>query len=191
MLALGTEALGDNSLSVFKYFTFQSNLFMGFVSIIYAYYQFLVIKGKRDKIPHVLTVFNHVGVTAVTLTFLIVIAFLGPLYSYALMYTNANLFFHLLVPLTAMINFVVFTGNEKRHFLHTLYTIIPCVLYGIVYFTVVVATNGYGDLKIDFYGFGKDGPLIGAVNFLIVISISYAIGVGLYFLNKIVCKKHK
>ena len=191
MLTLSTKALGDNTLSVFKYFTFQSNIYMGFVSIIYAYYQFLIIKKKRDKIPHVLTVFNHVGVTAVTLTFLVVIIFLGPLYGYHLMYNNANLFYHLLVPLAAMINFIVFISNEKRHFLHTLFTIIPCALYGIVYFSVVVATNGYGDLKIDFYGFGKDGPLIGAVNFLLIISISYAIGVGLYFLNIIVCKKHK
>lgn len=191
MLTLSTKALGDNTLSVFKYFTFQSNIYMGFVSIIYAYYQFLIIKKKRDKIPHVLTVFNHVGVTAVTLTFLVVIIFLGPLYGYPLMYSNANLFYHLLVPLAAMINFIVFTSNEKRHFLHTLFTIIPCALYGIVYFSVVVATNGYGDLKIDFYGFGKDGPLMGVVNFILIISISFAIGVGLYFLNKIVCKKHK
>ena len=96
MMTIGSGALAENSLSVFKYFTFQSNIFIGMVSIVYAYYQFLIIKQKKDKIPHVLAVFNHVGVTAVTLTFIIVIAFLAPGYGFDKMYNNANLFFHLL-----------------------------------------------------------------------------------------------
>ena len=164
---------------------------MGTVSIVYAYYQFLVIKKKKDKIPHVLAIFNHVGVTAVALTFIIVIAFLAPGYGFDKMYNNANLFFHLLVPVVAMVNYAIFTKVEPYHFLHTLFVAIPPLAYGIVYFIVVASLNGYGDLKIDFYGFGKDGPIIGAVNFVIVVSIAYLIGLGLYFLNKIVFKKRK
>ena len=189
MMTIGSGALADNSLSVFKYFTFQSNIFVGMVSIVYAYYQFLIIRQKKEKIPHVLAVFNHVGVTAVALTFIIVIAFLAPGYGFDKMYNNANLFFHLLVPLVAMVNYIVFTKNEPYHLVQTLFTAIPSLAYGIIYFIVVASLNGYGDLKIDFYGFGKDGPLMGAVNFLIVVSIAYLIGLGLYMLNKILFKK--
>ena len=78
MMTIGSGALAENSLSVFKYFTFQSNIFMGIVAFIYGYYQLLMLLNKKDKIPHVLLVFNHVGVTAVGLTFLIVILFLAP-----------------------------------------------------------------------------------------------------------------
>ena len=191
MMTVGSGALATNSLSVFKYFTFQSNIYMGIVALIYAYYQFLIVKKKKEKIPHVLAIFNRVGVTAVTLTFLVVIAFLAPGYGYDKMYNNANLFFHLLVPVLAIINFVVFTKNEKCHFAHTLYPIIPCVLYGIVYLIVVVSLNAYGDLKIDFYNFGKDGPLMGVLNFLIIISFSYIIGVVLYLSSLFVFKKSK
>ena len=191
MMTVGSGALATNSLSVFKYFTFQSNIYMGIVALIYAYYQFLIIKKKKEKISHVLAIFNRVGVTAVTLTFLVVIAFLAPGYGYDKMYNNANLFFHLLVPVLAIINFVVFTKNEKCHFAHTLYPIIPCVLYGIVYLIVVVSLNAYGDLKIDFYNFGKDGPLMGVLNFLIIISFSYIIGVVLYLSSLFVFKKSK
>ena len=95
------------------------------------------------------------------------------------------------MPVVAIINYIVFTKNEPYHLVQTLFAAIPCLAYGIVYFIVVASLNGYGNLKIDFYGFGKDGPLMGAVNFVIVISISYVIGLGLYFLNRIVFKKCK
>ena len=78
MITIGSKALGETNITVFKYFTFQSNIFMGAVALVYAIYQLLIILNKRDKLPHVLLVFNHVGVTAVGLTFLIVIFFLAP-----------------------------------------------------------------------------------------------------------------
>ena len=189
MMTIGSGALADNSLSVFKYFTFQSNIFMGCVAIVYGYYQWLIIKNKRDKIPHVLLVFNHVGVTAVGLTFVIVVAFLAPGYGFDKMYNKANLFFHALVPVVAMINYLFFEKEAKIKFIETLFVMIPPTSYGIVYFIVVASQNAYGNLKIDFYGFGKDGPLVGAFNFLVVVTICYAIGLFLYFINQVVFKK--
>lgn len=191
MLTVGTEVLGDNSLVVFKYFTFQSNLFMGIVALIYAIFQFLIIKGKIEKIPHVLNVFLHVGVTAVALTFIIVILFLAPGYGFDLMYQQANLFFHALVPVVAMINYMFFMKDAKIRFIQTLFAIVPSFLYGIVYFAVVVSNNAYGNIDIDFYMFGKDGPLIGAFNFLLVMIIAYIFGLILYFINYLVFKKRK
>ena len=191
MLTVGTEVLGDNSLVVFKYFTFQSNLFMGIVALIFAIFQFLIIKRRIEKIPHVLNVFLHVGVTAVALTFIIVILFLAPGYGFDLMYQQANLFFHALVPIVAMINYMFFMKDAKIRFIQTLFAIVPCFLYGIVYFAVVVSNNAYGNIDIDFYMFGKDGPLIGAFNFLLVMIIAYIFGLFLYFINYLIFKKRK
>ena len=189
MVTIGSAALGDKGITVFKYFTFQSNVFMGVVALIYAYYQILILLNKKDKLPHVLLVFNHVGVTAVGLTFLIVIFFLAPGYGFDKMYNNANLFFHALVPIVAMVNFMFIEKECKIKFIETLFSIIPSLLYGIVYFIVVAATNGYGNIKIDFYMFGANGPIVGAFNFLAVMSIAYAFGLILYFANYFVFKK--
>ena len=191
MLTVKSAELATNNISVFKYFTFQSNIFMGCVAAVYGYYQFLIIKKKVNKIPHVLAIFNLVATGAVALTFVVVIAFLGPGYGYYKMYKNANFFFHLLVPVFAMVNYVFFTRNEKYHFIQTLFSIVPCFLYGIVYFIVVASQNAYGDINIDFYFFGKDGPLIGAVNFLVVMVTAYLIALVLYFTNRLVFKKSK
>ena len=189
MITIGSKALGETNITVFKYFTFQSNIFMGAVALVYAIYQLLIILNKRDKLPHVLLVFNHVGVTAVGLTFLIVIFFLAPGYGFDKMYNNANLFFHALVPIVAMINYMFLEKECSFKFINTLFSIIPSLLYGIVYFIVVVSLNAYGDINIDFYMFGANGPLIGAFNFIAVMSIAYGFGVAIYFINRLVFKK--
>ena len=189
MITIGSKALGETNITVFKYFTFQSNVFMGAVALVYAIYQLLIILNKRDKLPHVLLVFNHVGVTAVGLTFLIVIFFLAPGYGFDKMYNNANLFFHALVPMVAMLNYMFLEKECSFKFLNTLFSIIPSLLYGIVYFIVVVSLNAYGDINIDFYMFGANGPLIGAFNFIAVMSIAYGFGVAIYFINRLVFKK--
>lgn len=191
MASVRDGVLSSNTWSVFKYFTFQSNILVGIVALLYAYFQWQIIKKKRDKIPHVLVVFNHVAVTAVGLTFVIVVAFLAPGYGYDKMYNNANLFFHALVPITAIINYLFFEKEAKIRFVETLFAIIPSFLYGVVYFIAVVSLNAYGDLTIDFYGFGKDGPFIGALNFLAVMAIAYTFGVFLYFINNLCFKKRK
>ena len=189
MITIGSGALGETNITVFKFFTFQSNLFMGIVAFIYAIFQLLILLNKRDKLPHVLLVFNHVGVTAVGLTFLIVIFFLAPGYGFDKMYNNANLFFHALVPIVAMINYMFLEKECSFKFINTLFSIIPSLLYGIVYFIVVVSLNAYGDINIDFYMFGANGPLIGAFNFIAVMSIAYGFGVAIYFINRLVFKK--
>ena len=191
MITVRGGPLTSSSWSVFKYFTFQSNVFMGIIAIIYAAYQILIIRKKKEKIPHVLNVFNHVATTAVSLTFVIVIAFLAPAYGFDKMYNNANLFFHGLVPLVAMINYLFFEKNVRIRFIDTLFAMIPALSYGTVYFIVVAANNAYGDLKIDFYNFGANGPLMGAVNFISIVAISYTFGLFLYFINNVVFKKRK
>ena len=188
--------IGDGILmakfpDIFKYFTFQSNVYMAVVAIIYAYYQLQMWLGKKENIPHVLNVFYHVGVTAVGLTFLVVIIFLAPTYGFIKMYQYANLFFHALAPAFAMANYMFFNKECRIRVKDTPFAITPCLLYGIVYFIVVVSNNAYGDINVDFYMFGKDGPWIGAINFLSVMAIAYVMGLLVYFVNRLVFKKAK
>ena len=189
MATVRISALGETNISVFKFFTFQSNVFMGAVAFIYALFQLLILLNKRDKLPHVLLVFNHVGTTAVSLTFLVVVFFLGPVYGYHLMYRGANLFFHGIAPVAAMIGYMFIHKECQINFKDTFFAILPPFLYGTVYLINVVANNAYGNINIDFYMFGANGPVIGVLNFVIVMSVAYGFGVALYFVNHLVFKK--
>ena len=122
---------------------------------------------------------------------MIVILFLAPGYGFDKMYNYANLFFHGLLPVFAMANYVFFNKEGRIRFKDTPFAIIPSFLYGIVYFTIVASNNAYGDLNYDFYMFGQDGPWIGALNFLAVMAIAYIMGLIIYFINRLVFKKEK
>ena len=189
MATVRISALGETNISVFKFFTFQSNVFMGAVAFIYALFQLLILLNKRDKLPHVLLVFNHVATSAVSLTFLVVVFFLGAIYGYNSMYTGANLFFHGLVPLLAMIKFMFFDKECEIKFSDTVFAIIPPFLYGLVYLSIVIATNGYGDVNIDFYMFGANGLPLGIVTYITIMSVTYGFALVLFFVHKAVFKK--
>ena len=189
MLTIGSSALGETNITVFKFFTFQSNLFMGIVAFIYAIFQLLILLNKRDKLPHVLLVFNYVGTTSVSLTFLVVVFFLGPIYGYNMMYLGANLFFHGLAPVAAMVGYMFIHKECQIKFSDTFCAIIPPFLYGTVYLINVVANNGYGNVNYDFYMFGANGPFFGILTFMLVMGVAYGFGVVLYTINRLVFKK--
>ena len=194
--AIVAYIVGDGTLAsrypgIFKYFTFQSNIFMGIVCLFYAFNQLQMMKGKKDKINHVLNIFYHIGATAIGLTFVIVITVLAPGYGFDKMYNYANLFFHALAPATVIINYLFFNKECHIRIIDTLFSIIPPFSYGLVYFIVVQALNGYGDINIDFYLFGKDGPLFGALYYLIIVTIAYVVGLVLNVVNNLVFKKAK
>lgn len=191
MFVVHAKALASNTLEVAKYFTFQSNIFMGIVAFIYGFYQVLIFKGKKKEIPSVLRVFNFVGVVALSITFTVVIIFLGPLYGYPIMYNGANLFYHALAPLMAMINFMFLEKEGQIKFKETFFGVVPLFLYGIVYLSVVVALKAYGDLKIDFYGFGAQGPGWGLFYFVILLHLAYGLGFLMYFINRCIFKKSR
>lgn len=188
MFSASSGALTARGFSVFKYFTFQSNIFIAIIALVFAILELLLLKGKIDKMPHVLTVFYFVGTVAVGLTFLVVIAFLSPIYGFLLMYSGPNLFYHALVPLCALAHFVFLEKNNPIHFKETFLSMVPCFLYGIVYLTCVISLNGYGDPNIDFYMFGANGPFIGILAFIIVLGVSYGIGIGIFALNNLLRK---
>lgn len=190
MFLTKSGALFVKGMANFKFFTVESNVFMGIVAIIVAIYQYLLLKGKIDKLPFILEVINLVGVSAVALTFFTVMAFLGPTYGYDKMFHNANLFFHLIVPLVALVNFLFFEKIEHIKFVHTLYCLIPPFSYGVVYFIYVAANNGYGNFDIDFYGFGRGGPLFGLMSLCLTLVASYIITIGIYFLNKLIRSRY-
>ena len=188
---IGTGALASNKIDVFKFFTLQSNVLMAAISLVVAFYQFKILKGKINELPYPLVIMNFIAVTGIAITFFIVVTFLGGLYGYDKMYNKANLFFHLLAPVCAIANFLFIECDRKVEFKFTPLALLHCFIYGIVYFIVVAANNAYGNLDIDFYGFGTGGPLRGVLNFSIVLVFAYAIAMLLYYVNILVFKKRR
>ncbi len=160
------EALSVRGFASLKFFTVDSNILEGIASLLLI----IVAKTKRDGRPVHLLKFS--AASAVGVTFLTVIAFLGPLYGYEKMYLRANFLFHLLIPLLAMAEFVIF--NEiKLTIRDCLWCPAVVILYGIGYI-INLFVNGFE--QGDFYGFVNWGFGTGLGIFAVICLVSFGIG---------------
>lgn len=181
----GKFLLSISKIGMFKFFTVQSNLLMGIIALISIIYDVKLLNKKIDKIPKTFYIFKLMGTSAITLTFLVTLLFLSPMYGFYNMYNNSNLFFHFLVPVLSIISYVLYTKDCDK-FKYAFYAIVPTFLYSIYYITEVVThlNNGGLTVKYDFYGF-----LQGNINnaFFVVPGIyfvSFLIGLSLILLNR-------
>lgn len=156
-----------------RYFTVQSNIFAGVVALVALFYQ-----GKTTK------VLKLMSATATGLTFAVVAFFLGPMYGYHRMYKNANLYFHLIVPLIAIIDFILLTDVPKKMKWKILSAMLT-VLYGIGYILNILI-NGMGGRyprNNDFYFFLRWGWGVAILIFAVIILLSFGIANLLCALN--------
>ena len=172
----------------FRYFTILSNVYSGLVAVVYVV--LLICKGKA-KDGTLMSILKLTSSAAVGVTFTVVLIFLGPLYGFGRMYTGSNLIFHLIMPLVAMAEFVMFSAFENEEdnnfsLKKCLYAGIPVVLYGSVYLiiNIVSGTNGSGQNPNDFYGFLRWGYPVGILIFVVIVLIAIGIACFLRWIKK-------
>lgn len=156
-----------------KFYTTLSNIFAGIVAVLWIADH---LKAKNSTWVQVLKL---VSASAVGVTFMVVIGFLGPLYGFGTMYKGSNFYFHMLVPLMAMAEYVIF--NEKRMSVKdNLFCIIPPLVYGTVY---VINTLINGIKGNDIYGFLRWGYPAGMLIFAVICLVAFIIGAVLRMIN--------
>ena len=125
----------------------------------------------------------------ILLSFAVIAFFLQPMYPAKNLYQGGNLFFHLIVPVIAMCEFVFFSDEESDKeitFKSTFIAVIPSVVYGFGYILNILI-NGFGGWPNynDWYGFLKWGYPVGVGIFAGVILINWIMALiirGLYLL---------
>ena len=178
--------LESNKLGMFRFFTVDSNMFMGIVSLIFIFKEIELLKGKEiEKKYYILKLMST---TSVGLTFLVVFAYLGPITEYGIksMVTNSNLFFHLLIPLISMINFVFFEKTDKLKLKDTKYGLIPMFIYALFYITNILIhmENGKVSTVYDWYWFVQNGIWTIVIVIPVIFSITYLISLIMWKLNR-------
>ena len=162
----------------FKYFTVQSNIFMAVTSAISLYFLF-----KKKDHPTWLSILKLVSTTSVGLTFTTVMIYLAPLMGIWLVFQGANLYMHLITPVLAMILYALFEPKNQFCFKHVFFGLIPVVIYGLMYLTLVAVFNDYGNIEgYDWYAFGTYGLGVGIAVLFGLFIINFGISVGMYFL---------
>lgn len=171
--------LVNNHGIALSYYTEDSNIFSLVISCIYLFYL------MKDKVPKLVHVLKYMSVIGLTLTFLVVILILIPMYDFNFkwfLFEGDLLFFHLLAPIVAFISFVFFEEhslNKKDSIYACSFTIIYSIVL-IVLNIVNVVDGPYLFLRIQTLGTIKS--IMWGV---ILFSLTYGISVGLRRLNAI------
>ena len=178
--------LSSWGLRSLKYFTVLSNLMEGIACIVWL---LAVWQNKRstnqksaaisrdgkgtDRISLVFAErLKYVGCVAVSLTFLTVMLFLGPVFGWTGIFAGANLWFHLVVPVIAILEFVFLEAKPIRKKDNRL-AVLPTLAYATAYLCNVLIRGTEGN---DWYGFVTWGLPIGLIFFLISCIVTYLIG---------------
>ena len=183
------ELVGEG-YSVFQFFTVDSNLLMGAVSLLIVIANIKMLKNPKNnqKLPKYLYLLGLASTASVSLTMFTTLFFLAPTSKYGFwsLFLNSNLIMHLIAPLISIISFLFFQKGENIKKSEALYGVIPMVLYGVYYVINVLShmENGQVSMKYDFYGFAQGGVLSIVLSIIIMLIVTYLINLGLLVLNK-------
>ncbi len=181
-------AKGFNSL---RFYTVLSNLLLALFSLPLLVMNIITLKTKKYECPTWIGLLKYIGVASVSVTFLTVICFLAPAAAkrgqgYWSLFQGPNLYYHLIVPLLAIISFDLMELNINFKIGYTPLGLISVFLYGIFYiinYYCHLISDGNG--SYDWYGFLSDPKRSTWFVALIMLLASYLICVCLYFLHRL------
>ncbi len=179
----GKEAFMGGS-TVFMYFTIQSNILIALVCLIGIYF---LLRNKNYNIWYLIKFVSTISITLTGLVFCFVLAPTMGMVAWNL----ANILTHVIVPVTAVIDFFVVSVNSNYQKKDVFYVIIPPILYAI-YAGIGYSLNwefapnvnypyfflNWGS-KAGAFGFSNELPFIGVFWWIILILLLL---IGLSFL---------
>ena len=187
---LDYELIELSGVEHFMYFTTDSNILCAVSALILAFFEIRVLRGKAKSIPNFAIILKYIGTVSVMLTFLTVVLFLGPIYTYGFVFHDTALYMHLIGPLLALFSFCFLETANKISFKTAITGLVPMAIYGAVYVTeVVFIGESKGGWK-DFYSFNVGGYWY--ITVLIMLFATFLICLLVRFLhNKMTAKSKK
>lgn len=173
----------EKGISMFRYYTVDANFFTAAACIVCAPLEIKAYKKEHYELPAWAVMFKFTGIVCLTLTFLVVVFFLMPMFGVKKMTEGSNVFMHFVIPVWCILTFCLSGQGKlvKKAFIPL--SLIPTFLYGIAYLVPILG-SGPGNVvpskHADWYGFAQVGPVLLAPVFLLLIAITYGIARGVW-----------
>ena len=186
MSGLSKGILSGGGWRVLKYFTIDSNIYLGVVSLAAALHFYDVHKRKKNEASMIIYRLKLSGTAAVSVTMLVTVFFLEPTmgryFGYFALFANANLFLHLLNPLAAIATWICFERNDALSRKDVLLTTLPTLLYAIYYAAEVLlhSENDIIQSGYDWYGFFAWGLKSAVIVLPLFLVFTYLVCFALY-----------
>ncbi len=169
--AVGAHCRKNPVKIVLRFFTVLSNLFCAAACLAVA------VARLCGTVPNAVLVLKFVGTSAVAVTLLTVLLFLGPfVYDYKTLLSGPDLLLHLICPVLAVASFLLW-DRPKASFGVVFLGVLPVLAYGAFYLYHVVVLQGERRWD-DFYGFNRNGKWI--VSFAAMTAAAFLISLVLW-----------
>ena len=169
--AVGAHCRKNPVKIVLRFFTVLSNLFCAAACLAVA------VARLCGTVPNAVLVLKYVGTSAVSVTLLTVLLFLGPfVYDYKTLLTGPDLWLHLICPLLAVVSLLLW-DKPTASFGVVFLGVLPVLAYGAFYLYHVNLVPEEKRWK-DFYGFNRNGKW--AVSYAAMTAAAFLISLVLW-----------
>ena len=186
------EVLSERNFKSFKYFTVDSNVFAGLISLVYLIYKLTPAGKKQTTLPGAFYILKLAAATGVTLTMMVTVFYLAPTSNgnFLHYFLNSNFFMHLITPLLCIISFIFFEAAEPQKLIMSVPGIIPMLLYSFFYTPNVLLhlDNGKVVRAYDWYNFLAGGAQTVWIVVPVLYLITWIFALGLWALNRKLAK---
>ena len=186
------EVLSSRNFKSFKYFTVDSNVFAGLISLAYVIFKFSQDGKKQSTLPGTFYILKLAATTGVTLTMMVTVFYLAPTSNgnFLHYFMNSNFFMHLITPLLCIISFIFFEAAEPQKLIMSVPGIIPMLLYSFFYTPNVLLhlDNGKVVRAYDWYNFLAGGAQTVWIVVPVLYLITWIFALGLWALNRKLAK---
>ena len=132
-----------------RFFTVLSNLLCALTALCVA------VCRVAGSMPYAVGVLKYVGTSAVAVTMLTVVFFLGPTLGYKMMFSGPDLWLHLICPALAVVSLLLW-DKPGMPFWMVFLGLVPVLLYGVLYLCRVFCAPEDRRWP-DYYGFNRGG----------------------------------
>ena len=177
------EGGGEVGFGTLKMYTTLSNIIAMFAASICIPFQIEGLIKNKYRLPKWVVKVLYIGAAGVTLTFFVAITLISATngFVYA-MFTRSNLFMHTLTPIFIIILFTMAIPDAHIKFSFSFFTLIPTIIYALIYFICVFATQVWRD------HYQLKNLLPWPITLIIVISLAFGLSNLIRFLHNLTNK---
>ena len=171
----GTEGnMTASGWHAFQYYTILSNVFCAISCLGVLFFNIKSLGSERLEMPLPILILKFAGTVAVSVTFLVVITFLGPTIGYGKMFSGANIFMHCLNAIAALAGFLLFERGIAFPKKKLFWGMASVFIYGTLYLIMVLIVKAWPD----FYGFAT--VLRWWISYPAMMAVGYLVSLGIW-----------
>lgn len=166
----------EKGVSMLKYYTVDANFLAGASCLICLPFEIYAAGRPGRRVPRWAGLLKFTGAVCLTLTFLVVVFFLWPMFGLKKVTEGADLFMHFVIPVWFVAVYCLSGEGASLSRRHLPAALIPTVLYGGIYLLRLLSMEEvtFG-ASGDWYGFARWGRLILIPLFFLLLAVLYGI----------------